>query len=338
MELEDPIRALTNGTREPTTATPGNYIATNPGDATQPATSATVVTSPFLYFEKFATDVTLQNRKEVPDSILELETFTHMIKLLEAQVTMNKDKTYVTIVCGDLITSLFYMAVKNGYTPCNSQTEIDPVNDPVGGRKTIMERFIKCVKCFLLHYQKLKSSRIKGMTAKKDLAAWSDRICHILVQIANVTDLHTLFLCRIQKNQEIDNVICDRDIYIQNFPPLENKLMAINLFPIKYNLQKLTWPQIVEFLTFCNIDMTMKQVKLEFLAESILNKTLNSKKYEKDTQKTKWLAQKLFCNQNLIDLTSSKSLWYPLSRWLAIDTFEAICITNYPEAVNWFTF
>ena len=192
----------------------------NPGDATQPATSATVVTSPFLYFEKFATDVTLQNRKEVPDSILELETFTHMIKLLEAQVTMNKDKTYVTIVCGDLITSLFYMAVKNGYTPCNSQTEIDPVNDPVGGRKTIMERFIKCVKCFLLHYQKLKSSRIKGMTAKKDLAAWSDRICHILVQIANVTDLHTLFLCRIQKNQEIDNVICDRDIYIYKIFPL----------------------------------------------------------------------------------------------------------------------
>ena len=161
MELEDPIRALTNGTREPTTSTPSNYIATTPGDTTQPATSATtsatVVTSPFLYFEKFATDVTLQNRKEVPDSILELETFTHMIKLLEAQVTMNKDKTYVTIVCGDLITSLFYMAVKNGYTPCNSQTEIDTVNDPVGGRKTIMERFIKCLKCFLLHYQKLKS-------------------------------------------------------------------------------------------------------------------------------------------------------------------------------------
>ena len=57
-----------------------------------------------------------------------------------------------------------------------------------------------------------------------------------------------------------------------------------------------------------------------------MQKTYGSANRQKD-----FLSRKLFCSTSLLNLKDRRTLWFPVSRWLTIDSFETICEARCPE-------
>jgi hypothetical protein len=71
-------------------------------------------------------------------------------------------------------------------------------------------------------------------------------------------------------------------------------------------------------------------VSLDYLVEKVLDYTVQ-KTYGSANRQKDFLSRKLFCSTSLLNLKDSRTLWFPVSRWLTIDSFETICEARCPE-------
>jgi hypothetical protein len=85
----------------------------------------------------------------------------------------------------------------------------------------------------------------------------------------------------------------------------------------------------VTFFKECGIDVTQNSVSLDHLVQKVLDYTVQ-KTYGSANRQKDFLSRKLFCNTSLLNLKDSRTLWFPVSRWLTIDSFETICEARCP--------
>ena len=286
----------------------------------------------FSYFTSYAEEITTA-RSGGPTcrSDYELEFFNNLLRLQENMITKPKDKDRLTLIAGDILVNLFYMASKTNFQPCSEKVTL--ALDEFLKRKAQGEKLITFLRYFLHHYRIYNSRKFKRMQTKKDLATWSNRICHLLVKITETDDIHALLLSKIQK-PTIEGILEERDIFLSEHPYMEDTILSIRLHPPTYNLANTNWTQMVKFLKNCEIDTTQNKVYLEYIVEKILkyaNANLGSTKKRLREE----LAKRLFCSPECLDLSDSRTLWYPVSRWLSLDSFEVICSQRYPGRLPW---
>jgi hypothetical protein len=147
-----------------------------------------------------------------------------------------------------------------------------------------------------------------------------------------MSDIHALLKAKIQR-PGIEGLLGERDSHILENFHLEERLLSLRIHPPTYNLKKICWTQIVTFFKECEIDVTQNSVSLEYLVEKVLDYTV-LKTYGSANRQKDFLSRKLFCSTSLLNLKDSRTLWFPVSRWLTIDSFETICEARCPEILQ----
>jgi len=153
----------------------------------------------------------------------------------------------------------------------------------------------------------------------------TERLCQILVKTAEMENLHSLLLCRIQQGNETTNF---RDMAIANSPTHQKAIMSRQLLPATYNLTKLDYKPIQTLLQICDIPLNARHVRIQILAQQIRRKLLDKEPIITERKRKKLekkLANNLLEERGIINLNDPRTLWFPLSKWLTIETFEETC-------------
>jgi hypothetical protein len=289
---------------------------------------------PYGYFTDFSVEATdARYGRNAALSIHEMDAFSIMTDLIGGMNSTSRNKDNLTIISGDLATSLFYLAAKSEYRPCSDHAV--GIDQNCTSKKQQLDTFIKCMKCFIHNLQLYKSKKIRRQTCKMDLSVWSDRIVWLLLKVADVKDLHTLFLTRIQRESGIHTIQCDRLAFVRECSELEDQIRTLRLFPATYDLSKTTWVQLKFLFSEAGLDMQSNIVTIDYLANKIRELAMQKDK-DPHINVKQWLAQKLFCSPEIINLDDIRTLWHPISRWLHLDNFVTICSEKYPGTRPWF--
>ena len=283
----------------------------------------------FFYFTSYAMETWTSRRggDAVDKSECELDFFNNILRLQEFLITKPQDKDKLTLIAGDIIIDLFILAKQCKIEPCQERlpaTDIENTNGYIQ-----IEKLITFTRLYLHHYRTHYARKFRKIQTKQDLASWSNRICQLLVHISGMSDIHALLKAKIQR-PGIEELLGERDSCILENFHLEERLLSLRIHPPTYNLKKISWTQIVTFFKECGIDVTQNSVSLDYLVEKVLDYTVQ-KTYGSANRQKDFLSRKLFCSTSLLNLKDSRTLWFPVSRWLTIDSFETICEARCPE-------
>jgi hypothetical protein len=164
----------------------------------------------------------------------------------------------------------------------------------------------------------------------------SQRLCQIAMGICKADDLHDLLRTRIQRGLSHCKLHRERTRHILQNSELTAMLTHSTIHPITYDLQKtrVTCPQISRFLTACGLDMTQKHVTLSQITEKV-HATLTAftaARHRTIKETTDMLVKQIFTTEQMIDLSDHKCLWWPIGKWLSMESYEEQFNFKYPDA------
>jgi len=131
-----------------------------------------------------------------------------------------------------------------------------------------------------------------------------------------------------QKGEGTTKLLTDRDMAITRYPTHYETISSLKLLPARYNLTHLDYQPLRTLLQDCDIPLNARNVKIQILAQQIRLKLLenDSTSTEKARKRMeKRLTETLQWERGLITLNDPRTLWFPLLRFLTMETFEDTC-------------
>jgi hypothetical protein len=279
--------------------------------------------------------VAVKKREATTDKGVWLWDFMHnTLRLSETILVSPYDIDTLILATGDYLTDLFYICSTLYFSAGKRHqrnTEYTFENNVMTSSK-----LMQTTRWFIYHYKCYYQSKWKRTLAKKDMMDISERLCQIAMGICKADDLHDLLRTRIQRGLSHCKLHRERTRHIMQNSALTAMLTQSTIHPVTYDLQKtrVTCPPISRFLTACGIDMTQKHVTLSQITEKV-HTTLTAftaAKHRTIKETTDMLVKQIFTTEQMIDLSDHRCLWWPIGKWLCMETYEQQFNSKYPDA------
>ena len=283
---------------------------------------------PYTYFMDFATSVYNNILEESNNTLeFELQIVENFLKLISGLSEDIKDKdTLKDKYTGDFILDLFYM-LKHVEAHVNFAPQKKGIYN-YRYRAAIVKQLLKNFTDFISSYKEFKQWTPHIMYSRTEMIDAAERLCQILANAAGMDNIHSLLLCRMQKGEGTTKLLTDRDMAITRYPTHYETISSLKLLPARYNLTHLDYKPLRTLLEDCDIPLNARNVKIQIVAQQIRLKMLekDSTSPEKARKRMeKKLTEILQWERGLITLNDPRTLWFPLLRFLTMETFEDTC-------------
>jgi hypothetical protein len=302
------------------------------------AASSSTSTAPwdeYKYFKEFTRLVAVKKREATTDKGVWLWDFMHnTLRLSETILVSPYDTDTLILATGNYLTDLFFICSTLRF----SAGENHQRNPEYTFENNVMtaSKLMQTTRWFIYHYKCYYQGRWKRILAKRDMMEISQRLCQIAMGICKADDLHDLLRTRIQRGLSHCKLHRERTRHILQNSKLTAMLTHSTIHPITYDLQKtrVTCPPISRFLTACGVDMTQKHVTLSQITEKV-HTTLTAftaARHRTIKETTDMLVKQIFTTEQMVDLSDHRCLWWPIGKWLSMESYEEQFNSKYPDA------
>jgi hypothetical protein len=302
------------------------------------AASSSTSTAPwdeYKYFKEFTRLVAVKKREATTDKGVWLWDFMHnTLRLSETILVSPYDTDTLILATGDYLTDLFFICSTLRFSAGGTHQR----NPEYTFENNVMtaSKLMQTTRWFIYHYKAYYQGRWKRILAKRDMMEISQKLCQIAMGICKADDLHDLLRTRIQRGLSHCKLHRERTRHILQNSELTAMLTHSTIHPITYDLPKtrVNCPQISRFLTACGVDMTQKHVTLSQITERV-HATLTAftaARHRTVKETTDMLVKQIFTTEQMIDLSDHKCLWWPIGKWLSVESYEEQFNSKYPDA------
>jgi len=289
----------------------------------------------YKYFKEF-TRLVANKRKEVyTDKNIWLWDFMqNTLRLTETIMTSPEDIDTLVLTAGDFLTDLFLICSAMRFS-ASKEHERD-ITYTFSDNTTTTHKLMQTTRWFIYHYKAYNQSKWKRLQALTELKDIAERLCQTVMGICKADNLHDLLRTRIQRGLSHCKLHRERTRHIMHSPQLAPMLTSATIHPVTYDLMKteISCPPIAKFLSACGVDMKQKHVTLSQVTEKVYTTLINFTEARHRTIKetTDMLVKQIFTTERMIDLTDHRSLWWPIGKWLHMETYEEQFNTKYPDS------
>ena len=288
----------------------------------------------FKYFKEFTRLVAVKRKEATTDKTVWLWDFMqNTLRFSETTLTSSSDMDSLILTAGDFLTDLFFICSTLHFS-ASQKSERDPLYTFETNIITT-NKLMQNTRWFIYHYRNYYQSRWKRLQSVKDMKDIAERLCHTVMAICRTDDLHDILRARIQRGLSHCKLHRERTRHMMQNPRLAPMLTNATIHPITYDLAKTTTtcPQIARFLLACGVDMNQKHITLTQVTEKVYNTLMNFAENKNKSIKeiTDMLVKQIFTTERVLDLTDQRSLWWPIGKWLCMESYEEQFNSKYPD-------